>query len=48
MTHSVRYSMLPIATLQLICVMIAPDCLLSPVSLAKICSIFIFPNDQFV
>lgn len=28
--------------------LIAPDCLLSPGSLAKICSIFIFPNYQFV
>lgn len=38
----------PVITLRLICVLIAPDCLLFPVSLAEICSIFIFPDDQFV
>lgn len=37
-----------ITTPQLICVLIAPDFLLSPDSLAKNWSIFIFPNDQFV
>lgn len=36
------------ANRQLIWVLIAPDCLLSPVSLAKICSIFIFSNYRFV
>lgn len=46
--HPVSVELLPVTTPQFICVLIAPDCLLSPVSLAKNCSIYISPNDHFV